>query len=378
MRIAQIAPLFESVPPRLYGGTERIVSYLTEALVSDGHDVTLFASGDSVTAARLVSPCAEALRLASKETDQAAVHMLMLEQVMAEADQFDVLHFHWDYMHFPVVSRSQRPNLTTLHGRLDLPAWKSVTSHFASMPLVSISFSQRAQLPDANWLGTVYHGIRADCLAAGSGTGGYLAFVGRLAPEKGVDRAIEIAKRAGMPLKIAAKIAEDDRSYFKKVVRPLLDDPLIEYVGEVDERGKGEFLAAAAALLFPIDWPEPFGLVQIEAMACGTPVIAFRRGSVPEVVKEGVTGFVVENVDEAVEAVGRVAGFDRVACRVEFDASFSVGRMASDYTALYEQVIEREPIGRPRGWTAERRIVGSLSSAPASVGMVEPEIASGT
>ena len=315
MKIAQVAPLYESVPPKLYGGTERVVSYLTEELVREGHQVTLFASGDSVTQAHLVEACARSLRLDQECVDQLAHHVVLLEQVFRQASTFDLIHFHIDYMHFPLSIRQPIPTVTTLHGRLDLPDLVPLYKMFPSMPVVSISDAQRAPLPWVNWVGTVYHGLPEDLYTFQETPGTYLAFLGRIAPEKGVDQAIAIAQQAGMPLKIAAKVDRADREYFREVVRPLLKHPLVEYVGELGGDSKDAFLGGAYALLFPIDWPEPFGLVMIEAMACGTPVIAYPRGSVPEVLEDGVTGWIVEGIEAAVQAVGRVPAISRARCR---------------------------------------------------------------
>jgi glycosyltransferase involved in cell wall biosynthesis len=338
MRIAQVAPLFESVPPKLYGGTERVVSYLTEELVRQGHEVTLFASGDSETEARLVAGCRNALRLDPRCIDPMAHLVIMLERVFREADQFDVIHFHCDYFHFPLCRRQPAAQLTTLHGRLDLPDLVPLFQEFDEMPVVSISDSQRQPLSYANWLGTVHHGIPSEFYALHERPSDYLAFLGRIAPEKRVDRAIEVARRVGMPLKIAAKIDRVDREYFNEVVKPLFSDPLVEYVGEIGEREKDEFLGNAFALLFPIDWPEPFGLVMIEAMACGTPVIAWRNGSVPEIVDPGVSGFIVRSIDEAVRAVQRIPAISRRAVREVFDRRFRASRMAEDYLSIYEKL----------------------------------------
>ena len=299
MRIAQVAPLYESVPPKYYGGTERVVSYLTEELVRQGHEVTLFASGDSVTKARLVSACRRSLRLDKHCVDQMAHHILLLEQVFRRADQFDVVHFHVDYLHFALSRRQPTAHVTTLHGRLDIPDLVPLYQEFSDMPVVSISDAQREPLPWVNWQATVYHGLPDDLYRFRAAPGTSLAFLGRISPEKRVDRAIEIAKRVRMPLKIAGKVDRVDEDYFESVVKPLLRDPLVEYVGEIGEGVKGEFLGNAYALLFPIDWQEPFGLVMIEAMACGTPVIAYRRGSVPEVMEEGRTGFMVKGLEES-------------------------------------------------------------------------------
>jgi glycosyltransferase involved in cell wall biosynthesis len=340
MKIAQVAPLYESVPPQLYGGTERVVSYLTEALVRQGHQVTLFASGDSVTQARLVAVCPRALRLDPACGDQLAHHIMLLEQVFRQARTFDLLHFHIDYWHFPLSLRQHTPTVTTLHGRLDVPDLVPVYQMFASMPVVSISDAQRAPLPWANWLGTVYHGLPDDLYTFRATPGTYLAFLGRIAPEKGVEHAIAIAQQAGMPLKIAAKVDRADRDYFQEVVQPLLhNDPLVDYIGEVGGETKDTFLGEAYALLFPIEWPEPFGLVMIEAMACGTPVIAYPRGSVPEVLADSVTGWIVEGIEEAVQAVERVPALSRARCRQVFEHRFSATRMAQDYLRLYTQLL---------------------------------------
>jgi glycosyltransferase involved in cell wall biosynthesis len=338
VKIAQVAPLFESVPPKRYGGTERVVSYLTEELVELGHDVTLFASGDSTTEARLVSPCANALRLDPRCADPLAHHVLLLEMVLSEMERFDVIHFHTDYLHFPLVRRARVRQVTTLHGRLDLPDLAPLHREFSEMPLVSISNAQRRPLPGANWRATVYHGVPEDLYAFHPELGQYLAFCGRIAPEKGVDRAIETARRVDLPIRIAAKVDRVDRDYFESVIRPLLKQPLVDFVGEIGEREKDDFLGKAFALLFPIDWPEPFGLVMIEAMACGTPVIAFRRGSAPEVVEDGVSGFIVDNVEEAARAVERVSKLSRASCRQTFSRRFRASRMAEDYLAVYERL----------------------------------------
>ena len=341
MKIAQVAPLYESVPPKFYGGTERVVSNLTEALVHAGHDVTLFASGDSETAARLVPCCPKALRLNSYEcTDQLAHHFVMLEEVMQRAEQFDIIHFHIDYMHFPLSKIAALPHVTTLHGRLDSPDLVPLYRKYKGMPLISISQNQRKPLPWAHWIGNVYHGLPMGLLPFGNGSGKYLAFLGRISPEKRVDRAIEIAKRAGMPLKIAAKVDPADRAYYEREIKPLLNAHAsgIEFIGEINEQQKGDFLGNAYAYLFPIDWPEPFGLTMIESMACGTPTIAFRRGSVPEIIRDGVSGYIVDSIDQAVRAVEQAAAIDRAACRAEFEERFSAGRMAHDYVKLYKSI----------------------------------------
>jgi glycosyltransferase involved in cell wall biosynthesis len=345
MRIAQVAPLFESVPPKYYGGTERVVSYLTEELVRQGHEVTLFASGDSVTKARLVAPCRRSLRLDKQCIDQLAHHVLMLEMVTRQADQFDIIHFHCDYLHFPLSRRYRTPHLTTLHGRLDIPDLVPLYREYSDQPLVSISNAQREPLPFARWLGTVYHGLPVDLYTFRERPGRYLAFLGRISPEKRVDRAIQIAERLGLPLKIAAKVDAVDREYFEDRIEPMLKNPLIEYLGEIGEGEKDELLGHAMALLFPIDWPEPFGLVMIEALACGTPVIAYRRGAVPEVLEDGITGFIVEGLEDAVRAVERIPTLSRRRCREVFEERFTATRMARDYLALYERVRESRPVG---------------------------------
>jgi len=348
LRIAQVAPLYESVPPTHYGGTERIVSYLTEELVDLGHEVTLFASGDSVTSARLVPIGTRALRHSESCHDPLAAHLLLLERVLQEADRFDLIHFHCDYLHFPLSRRLDVPSLTTLHGRLDLPDLVPVYREFSEIPLVSISDAQRAPLPWANWQGTVPHGLPVDFGKLSKGRGGYLAFLGRVSPEKGLDRAIEIAAKAGIPLKIAAKIDRNDRNYYATVIRPMLRRKGVEFLGEIGEADKPKFLGDAFALLFPIDWPEPFGLVMIEALACGTPVIAFPRGSVPEIIEHGVTGYIVDTAEQAVRAVGRVSHLSRTVCRATFEARFGVPRMASDYVAIYRDRIRSPRAVMPR------------------------------
>jgi glycosyltransferase involved in cell wall biosynthesis len=338
MRIAQVAPLCESVPPRLYGGTERVVAYLTEALVQAGHEVTLFASGDSTTSAKHVPCCEQALRLSGIH-DATSSHVLMLEHVLQRAEQFDAIHFHIDSLPLPFARRMVTPSLLTMHGRLDLPDLPAVFAEFDDVPLVSISDSQRAPLPKCAWIGTVYHGLPVDLHPFVATPEDYVAFIGRISPEKRVDRAIEIARRVGMRLKIAAKIDAADRAYYEREVEPLLELPGVEYIGEIGEADKAEFLGNARALVFPIDWPEPFGLVMIESFACGTPVVAFRCGSVPEVVDDGVTGFVVDDVDGAAAALARIDALDRSRVREVFEQSFTAERMASDYVALYERLI---------------------------------------
>jgi len=356
MRIAQVAPLYESVPPALYGGTERVVSWLTEELVEQGHDVTLFASGDSMTRARLVAACPQSLRLSPRCVDPLAHHINMLEQVFRQKDDFDLIHFHIDYMHFPLSRREQAVQLTTLHGRLDIPDLAPLYSTFCDMPVVSISDAQRRPLPSINWQATIYHGLPEKSLSYHPGPGGYLAFLGRTSPEKGLDEAIRIAKLVGMPLKIAAKIDRADREYFNAIIKPLLDHPLIEFIGEIGSGEKNEFLGNAAALLCPIQWPEPFGIVTIEALACGTPVIGYPFGSVPELIRDGVTGFVVPDAHHAGLSVNNLSTIDRKACRREFEARFSATRMAQDYLAVYDRLARGElaPVefaGGDTSWT---------------------------
>ena len=341
MRIAQVAPLIESVPPKCYGGTERIVSYLTEELVRSGHKVTLFGSGDSMTNARLIAPCRRSLRKNERYTDPVARELLLLDHVLEHAREFDVIHFHTGCLHFAICRSLPVPHVTTLHGRLDTPDLVPVFDRFRDMPMISISDAQRQHLRRANWQATIYHGLPPNLFRFHSDPGDYLAFLGRISPEKRVDRAIEIAKRARKPLKIAAKVDRADRRYFKSVVEPLLSDGGVEWIGEISDREKDEFLGNAYALLFPIDWPEPFGLVMIEAMACGTPIIAYASGSVPEVMEDGVTGFVVKELEEAIDAVGRVRSLNRAGCREVFDKRFTAGRMASDYVKVYMRLADQ-------------------------------------
>jgi glycosyltransferase involved in cell wall biosynthesis len=354
MKIAQVAPLYESCPPQFYGGTERVVSYLTEELVRLGHDVTLFASGDSRTAATLAAPCPRALRLTAECRDPLVHHLVMMNRVAAAADAFDIMHFHADYLHFPTMSGHAGRTLTTLHGRLDLPDLPAIYREFPRMPLVSISDAQRAPLAWANWRATVHHGLPRDLYRPGRGEGGYLLFLGRISPEKRPDRAIEIAKRAGLRLKIAAKVDKADAAYFAESIAPLLGHPLVDFLGEVGESAKPGLIGGAVALLFPIDWPEPFGLVMIEAMACGTPVIAFRGGSVAELVDDGVTGAIVEDIPGAVAAVGRVAALDRGVVRARFEQRFTVERMARDYLAIYGASMSPALPSRPSRFAAQR------------------------
>ena len=343
MKIAQVAPLMEAVPPKLYGGTERIVSYLTDQLVELGHNVTLFASGDSVTNATLepVWPCA--LRLYGAMRDYLAPHIVMIEQLARRADEFDIIHLHLDYLGYPILRRAATPFLATLHGRLDLPELARLYETFDDVPVVSISNSQREPLPQAHYVATVLHGIPARLLLPGFGAGGYLAFLGRISPEKRPDRAIRIALKAGMTLKIAAKVDAVDREYFESTIKPLLSEPGIEFLAEINESQKVNFLGNAYAYLFPIDWPEPFGLAMIEAMACGTPVVAFRCGSVPELIEDGVTGFIVKSEEEAVKALPHVASINRAKCRATFERRFTATRMAKDYLSIYHSLVEDLP-----------------------------------
>jgi len=345
MRIAQIAPLTEAVPPRLYGGTERVVSYLTEELVGLGHDVTLFASGDSITTAQLEAIWPRALRFETDLRDPMAAQMLLLETVCQKADQFDVLHFHLDYWSFPLFSRQRTPFLTTLHGRLDLPEFRPLYDQFRQVPLVSISDAQRGPLPHANFVATVQHGLPESLLQPQRAKPGYLAFLGRIAPEKRPDAAILIARRAGIPLKIAAKVDRVDEAYYRDKIRPLIDGRHVELIGEIGDADKAEFLSGAIALLLPIEWPEPFGLVMIEAMACGTPVIAFNHGSVPEIIEDGLTGCIVENEAAAVAAIERAARLPRGPIRQRFEQRFTARRMAEDYLRVYDELAEQP---RPR------------------------------
>ena len=347
MRIAQIAPLTEAVPPTLYGGTERVISWLTEELVAFGHHVTLFASGDSTTAAKLEPIWPRALRLDGTVRDPNALHVMMIEQVCRRSDEFDLMHFHLDYFPFSVMSRQSTPFITTLHGRLDLPEHQPVFATFSSAPVVSISHAQRRPIHKANWVATVHHGMPAGALQPQPVTPSYLAFLGRISPEKRVDRAISIARRCGLPLKIAAKIDRADEDYFNETIHPLLSTPGVEFIGEIGDDRKSHFLSGAIALLVPIDWPEPFGLVMIEAMACGAPVVAFNRGSVSEIVEDGVTGFVVEDETSAAAALREVGSLSRRAIRRRFEERFTATRMAEDYVRVYRDLIDgRRP--RPR------------------------------
>lgn len=341
MKIAQIPPLYESVPPKMYGGTERVVSYLTEELVKQGHEVTLFGTNDSITKAELFPICEQAIRLNKTVQDPLAYHIMQMMAVTEHAHEYDVLHFHNDYIHYPFSSNAGYTHLTTLHGRLDLPELKMIYKKFDTLPLVSISNDQRKPQPNANWAATVYHGLPLNLYQKGNGEGGYLAFIGRISPEKRPDRAIEIAKRTGLKLKIAAKVDMADQVYYEQIIKPMMDHPLIEFIGEIGEAEKGEFLGNAIALLFPIDWPEPFGMVMIEAMANGTPVIAFDCGSVPEVLDNNITGFIVNHIDQAVEAVNNIHRIDRNICRQVFEEKYSAAVMAYNYLAVYEKLIKQ-------------------------------------
>ena len=340
MRIAHVAPLYERVPPALYGGTERVVAYLVEEQARRGHDVTLFASGDSRTSGSLVAPIPRALRLDQGVGDPLAPHMVELAQVFEHAEDFDLIHCHLDYLAFPFTRLVPTPTVHTMHGRLDLPHVRPLMSHFGEVPLVSISDAQRRPVEDLDlaWAATVHHGLPLETYRFGAGRGGYLAFLGRISPEKRPDLAIGAARLAGLPLKIAAKVDAVDRAYFEREIEPLLADPLIEYLGEIGEADKPAFLGGAAALLFPIDWPDPFGLVMIEALACGTPVIARPCGSVPEIVTPGRTGFIADTVDELAEAVRHLDRIDRAACRREAEKRFSVERMVDGYEAVYAEL----------------------------------------
>ncbi len=342
MRIAQISPLFEAVPPKLYGGTERVVYSLTEELVAMGHDVTLFASGDSITSARLAPMREQALRLDPSVRDWVATYYRMVELIYRRKDEFDILHFHIDYFPLQLFSRQKTPYLTTIHGRLDVPEFVETYGTFLESPFVSISDNQRKPIPNLNWVRTVHHGMPPNILTPQPVKQEYAAFLGRISPEKGADRAIEIATRAGLKLKMAAKVDNADREYYEAKIKPLIDShDNVEYIGEINDAQKPAFLSGAQCLIFPIDWPEPFGLVMIEAMACGTPVIAFNCGSVPEVMDDGVTGFIVENIDQAVAAVAKVPTLDRAKIRATFDRRFVARRMAEDYLNLYEELIAK-------------------------------------
>jgi glycosyltransferase involved in cell wall biosynthesis len=341
MRIAQVAPLYERVPPTTYGGTERVVSYLTEELVKLGHDVTLFATGDSRTTATLASMRTQSIRTDPSCEDPLASHLLMVEEVARAAREFDVVHFHTGFLHFSVARRLACAHVTTLHGRLDVADLPPLFEEFQDMPLVSISDAQRNPLPRASWQQTVHHGLPATLLPFSPKSRGYLAFVGRISPEKRPDRAIEIARHAGLLLKIAAKVDQADREYFRDVIEPMLSTPGVEYIGEIEESQKAELLGGAQALLFPIDWPEPFGMVLIEAMACGTPIVAWDHGSVAEIIEAGTNGFIVNSIRDAATAVVETVGLNRAACRAVFEARFTADRMASDYVSIYKTLLER-------------------------------------
>ena len=340
MRIALVAPLYESVPPKFYGGTERVVAILANELVELGHDVTIFASGDSVTTAKLVPITQKSLRLDENCVDQLAPQILMVEKVFEDTSRFDLIHFHIDHVQLPYIRRHTIPALSTFHGRLDIPDLVPLYKEFREIPFSSISNSQREPLPWLNWQGTVYHGLRKDAFQFHPEHRGYLAFLGRISPEKGIENAVEIARRTGLQLKIAAKISDVDKKYFEEQIKHLFDDPFVEYVGEIDETKKDKFIGDAFATLFPIAWPEPFGLVMIESMACGTPVIAFRRGSVSEVMVEGQSGHIVTNVEEAVQAVKKLDSFDRRNCRRVFEERFLSTRMTRDYVKIYKRLID--------------------------------------
>ena len=345
MRIAQVAPLTEAVPPKLYGGTERVVHWLTEELVALGHDVTLFASGDSQTSAKLDALWPRALRLDGSVRDPNALHMVLLERVRQKCDEeeFDFLHFHLDYYPWSLFHRQPTPFATTLHGRLDLPEHQPVFNTFSKMPVISISNAQRRPVPQANWVTTIHHGLPETLLTPKPAKQEYLAVLGRIAPEKGVDRAIKIAMHCGVPLKIAAKVDRADQDYYDELIKPMIqNNPLVDFIGEIGDHEKSDFLSGALGLLLPIDWPEPFGLVMIEAMACGTPVVAFNRGSVPEIIDEGLTGFVVEDIISAAGVVKRLPQLDRAAIRKQFEKRFTARRMALDYLAAYRSLTEAQ------------------------------------
>jgi glycosyltransferase involved in cell wall biosynthesis len=339
MKIAQVSPLFERVPPKAYGGTERVISYLTEELVRQGHDVTLFAAGDSITCARLVPAIGESLRQDTGRQSWLAYHTIQMDMVSELASTFDIIHFHTEYLHFPIARKFCTPHVTTLHGRLDLPELVPLYKRFPDCPLVSISNHQRTPLPWINWCGTVHHGLPPDLYSFQPASGNYFTFIGRISPEKRIDRAIDITQQCGMPLYIGAKIDKSDEPYFNEYIKPLLRNPLVKYLGEVSDREKRELLEHASALLFPIDWPEPFGLVMIEAFACGTPVIAYHHGSIPEIMEDGITGFVVTNQDDAVRAARSIDSIDRKRCRAAFDRRFTVTDMAENYLRVYRRVL---------------------------------------
>jgi glycosyltransferase involved in cell wall biosynthesis len=342
MKIAQVAPLYEAVPPKLYGGTERVVHYLTEELVNMGQEVTLFASGDSKTSARLIANISQALRLDKACEDYLAPHIVQLMEVLERADEFDFIHFHTDYSHFPFTQNLSTPFATTLHGKLSIPELQPLYNRFPDQPVISISNNQRQPLPQANWVSTVYHGLPLSLHKEGTGKGDYLAFLGRVSPEKGLDKAIAVAKAVGIKLKIAAKIDKADKEYYEEKIKPLLKDPLIEFIGEINENQKTEFLGNALAMLFLINWNEPFGIVMIEAMACGTPVIALPCGSVPEIIENGKSGLIVPNEKAAIEAVKKVTALDRKQVRACFEERFSSRRMALSYLAVYQRLQQQQ------------------------------------
>lgn len=341
MRIAQVSPLFESVPPKNYGGTERVVSYLTEELVERGHEVTLFASGDSKTKARLIPSCPVSLRLSNNCKSELVNHVIQLQMVQDKLQEFDIIHYHTDYFHYPLSKLNGSVHLTTLHGRLDLPDLQRLYNTFKDVPLVSISDSQQKPLPQANWVNTIYHGLPKTLYSFHEKKGEYLAFLGRICPEKGVEESIELAKRTGIPLKIAAKVDDADKEYYEKIIKPKLNHPLIEFIGEIGEKEKDEFLGNAICTLFLIDWPEPFGLVMIESIACGTPVLACGAGSVPEIIDHGTTGYMVSSMDQVDKAVHEILNIDRTGCREKFEERFSAQRMTTDYLKTYHQLVEQ-------------------------------------
>jgi len=370
MRVAQVAPLYESVPPKLYGGTERVVSFLTEALMAEGHDVTLYGSGDSVTSARLVPACPHALRLDASCADAIAYHAVMFEQVVRDRPEYDIIHFHTDHLHFGLARHLGLPQVTTLHGRLDLAELSVLYREYSDMPVVAISRAQQSDRPEAHWVGVVQHGLPVDQFTFSETPGDYVAFLGRVSPEKGLDRAIEIATRLGVVLRVAAKVDRADREYYLQRIAPLLHHPCVEFIGEISDQEKRDFLGGARALLFPIDWPEPFGMVLIEAMACGTPVIAYNRGSVPEIITDGETGFLVENVSQAMAAVKRLPELSRQRCREVFEERFTATRMMRDYLAIYERVIsgdasaDQHATGGASLWRKPSFTTSSPSSPP--------------
>jgi glycosyltransferase involved in cell wall biosynthesis len=377
MKIAQVAPLVESVPPHFYGGTERIVSYLSEELVRLGHEVTLFASGDSNSSAQLAPCCTRALRLDPAIPDVILHSMLMIDNVRKRAEEFDVLHFHTDLFHFPLFRSLAGRTLTTLHGRQDLGDLGAFYSRFGEMPLVSVSDDQRKPLPNAKFMTTIHHGIPADLHLPVFEKGSYLAFLGRISPEKRPDRAIRIARTAGIPLKIAAKVDKADEDYFRNEILPLIKGGGVEFIGEINEREKTKFLGEAGALLFPVDWSEPFGLVMIEAMACGTPVLAFRCGSIPEVIENGITGTVVDSEQEAVAALPALLSYDRRAVRRRFEEKFTATRMAKDYVSTYRRLLRMRPSSGPRRsrWPGRDGLDGGNGSIPLSIEKSLPALA---